>query len=68
MPERQGASCELTVMFGYRGSARSAGFRFLYGAESEGPPSEMGELVRYAIELTTPWHEEQRRMAAESRD
>jgi hypothetical protein len=63
LPNRKGANCELTLLLGYRGSERSAGFKFIYGSESQGPPREIAELVRYAAELTTPWHEEQRRAA-----
>lgn len=63
LPNRQGADCELTLLLGYRGSERSAGFKFIYGSESQGPAREIGELVRYAAELTTPWHEEQKRIA-----
>jgi hypothetical protein len=63
LPDRKGANCELTLLLGYRGSDRSAGFKFVYGAESQGPPREISELVRYAVELTAPWHEEQKRMA-----
>jgi hypothetical protein len=62
-PNRKGADCELTLLLGYRGSERSAGFKFVYGAESQGPPHEIAELVRYAAELTAPWHEEQKRIA-----
>jgi hypothetical protein len=63
VPNRKGAECELTILLGYRGSERSAGFKFVYGAESQGPPREIAELVRYAAELTAPWHEEQKRAA-----
>jgi hypothetical protein len=63
LPNRKGANCELTLLLGYRGSERSAGFKFIYGSESQGPPREIAELVRYAAELTTPWHEAQKRIA-----
>lgn len=61
LPNRKGAGCELTLLLGYRGSERVAGFKFVYGAESQGPPHEIAELIRYAVELTAPWHEEQKR-------
>jgi hypothetical protein len=60
LPNRKGAECELTLLLGYRGSDRSAGFKFLYGSESQGPPTEISNLVQYATELTRPWHEEQK--------
>lgn len=63
LPNRKGATCELTLLLGYRGSERSAGFKFIYGSQSQGPGREIAELVRYAEELTTPWHEEQKRIA-----
>lgn len=63
VPHREGAKCELTLLLGYRGSEKVAGFKFIYGAESQGPPREIADLVRYAVELTTPWHEEQKRAA-----
>jgi hypothetical protein len=61
--KRKGANCELTLLLSYRGSDRVAGFRFIYGSESQGPPREIAELVRYADELTRPWHEELKRSA-----
>jgi hypothetical protein len=67
LPNREGAECELTLLCGYRGSERSAGFQFIYGSESQGPPREIAELVEYAAELTTPWHEEQKRIAGEAK-
>ena len=63
LPNRVGANCELTLLLGYRDSKRSAGFKFIYGSESQGPPPEIVELVRYAAEVTTPWHEQQKRIA-----
>jgi hypothetical protein len=63
VPNRKGAECELKILLGYRGSERTAGFKFIYGAESQGPPREISELVRYAAALTEPWHEEQKRTA-----
>jgi len=59
---RKGATCELTIVLGYRGVDRAGGFRFVYGSESDGPPGEICALVRYAVELTTPWHEAQKRL------
>ena len=62
LPNRMGDNCELTLLLGIRNSERNAGFKFIYGAESQGPPREIAELVRYAVELTAPWLEEQRRL------
>lgn len=61
VPNHKGAECELILLLGYRGSEKVAGFKFLYGSESQGPPPEIADLVRYALELTNPWHEEQKR-------
>lgn len=59
--ERAGADCELQILF--HGAAGSTGFEFHYGAESEGPPREIVELVVAAVELTEPWYSEQMEMA-----
>jgi hypothetical protein len=64
-PNRKGANCELTILLGYRGGDRSGGFGFLYGSESQGPPRDIAELVRYAVELTTPWQEETKRLQSQ---
>lgn len=63
LPNRAGAHCELTLLLGSRGSNRSAGFKYIYGSESQGPPPEIADLIRYAVELTKPWYEQQKRSA-----
>ncbi len=63
LPNRKGDDCELTILLSYRENDKSAGFKFIYGSESSGPPREVADLVRYAAALTRPWHEEQKRIA-----
>lgn len=63
LPDRQGAHCELSVLFGCRQDRTSLGFEFVYGSESEGPLPEIADFVRHAAELTAPWHEERKRAA-----
>lgn len=62
-PDPKGQTCELTVGFMYDDGSES-GCRFRYGSESQGPPRELCELVRAAVEITNPWYEEQKRMVS----
>ena len=61
-PEPKGQPCKLTMAF--RRPKDPVGFEFSFGSESEGPPEELAELVKYATELTEPWYETQKQMAA----
>lgn len=59
IPDQKGASCLLTIGFQFSGGEEN-GFRFSYGAESEGPPGEIIRLVIAAVEATEPWYTEQK--------
>lgn len=56
---RRGIDCTLTLVFGGEaGEGAQQGefvLQFRYGSKSEGPPAEIADLVRRAIELTDPW-------------
>jgi hypothetical protein len=52
----RGASCKLTIVLQFDDGS-SNGFAFLYGAESEGPPSEVANLVRASVRHTDLWYE-----------
>jgi hypothetical protein len=46
----------LTIVFQFDDGS-SNGFVFLYGAESEGPPREVADLVRASVRHTDLWHQ-----------
>ncbi|MBN2358938.1 MAG: hypothetical protein JXR83_05760 [Deltaproteobacteria bacterium] len=64
--ERTGAECELAILFGTRAN-ETVGFEFRYGAESEGPPREICDLVRAAVDVTDHWYREQQAMTGDGR-
>jgi hypothetical protein len=51
-----GTSCKLTIVFQFNDNS-SNGLVFLYGAESEGPPTEVADFVRAAVRQTDPWYD-----------
>jgi hypothetical protein len=59
-PEIKGKKCILSVSFEIPG--REAGFEFIYGSESMGPPPECQKLVEKALELTQSWYETQMKL------
>jgi hypothetical protein len=66
-PSLEGPRCKLTIIFRLREQEDMAtGFEFIYGAESEGPPQEIREMVVSALEITQPWYDQQRQMVAQS--
>jgi hypothetical protein len=52
----RGAPCKLTLSFRFNDST-SGGFVFLYGADSEGPPSDVAGFVTAAVRQTDSWYE-----------
>ena len=58
----RGAPCKLEVRFFFKDGTSAGGFTFLYGAESEGPPSEVADFVRAAVRETEGWYQQQLRM------
>ena len=61
----QGAACKLTIALKFLDGIDN-GFQFLYGAESQGPPTEIADIVRAAVHETDSWHENFKRNAARS--
>jgi hypothetical protein len=59
MPEPQGLPCKLTLLFAGPGDT-GVGFEFHYGSESQGPPTEIRELITAAVEITDGWLEAQK--------
>ena len=57
-----GSICTLSILF-KADEGREGGIRFVYGAESEGPPADISQFVTEAVRLTDPWHEKQKRNA-----
>ena len=57
-PNRIGKDCTLTIIFqGPREIDFS--FRVIYGADSEGPPRELVEILINAVKITQGWYQEQ---------
>ena len=63
---RRGATCKLDVRFFFKDGTSAGGFAFLYGSESEGPPSHVVDLVRAAVHETESWYQEQLKMVEKS--
>jgi hypothetical protein len=55
MPGKQGADCQLTLIF-QGPNELDFSFRVLYGADSEGPPKELAEVLINAVKLTDAWY------------
>jgi hypothetical protein len=61
IPDKKGANCELRIIFKDKAD-KDYGFVVLYGAKSEGPAEDIGEMVVNAVQITDPWFNEQKRM------
>ncbi|HMO15450.1 MAG TPA: hypothetical protein PKD64_19410 [Pirellulaceae bacterium] len=57
--DSQGQACCLRLNFHVEEPGEEIGFEFRYGAESQGPPTEICDLVINAIDLTEKWFENQ---------
>ena len=66
VPEKKGALCELTIALSFT-NAENNGFAIRYGSESQGPPHEIVEFVRAAVDLTDPWFQEQKQMVRKAK-
>ena len=62
LPDRVGSDCTLSIRFIAGG--QETGLIFKYGSESEGPPQDVYDFVRAAVDVTGPWHEAQKQMVA----
>ena len=57
-PNRVGKDCTLTIIF--QGPKEvDFSFRVIYGADSEGPPRELVEILINAVKITEGWYQEQ---------
>ncbi|MFN8310681.1 MAG: hypothetical protein U0T73_12030 [Chitinophagales bacterium] len=52
-----GRQCTLLIVFNGPNDAE-AGFKCMYGEDSEGPPLELSEMVINAVKLTETWYRE----------
>ena len=57
-PDRVGADCSLTIIFQGPNDVDFS-FRVIYGADSEGPPRELVEILINAVKITEGWYQEQ---------
>jgi hypothetical protein len=57
-PNMKGDVCSLTIIFQGPNNVDFP-FRVIYGADSEGPPRELAELLINAVKITESWYQEQ---------
>jgi hypothetical protein len=60
-PSPQGKICTLTVGFKHDDNSEAMSY-WRYGAESRGPAPAVRDFVIAAVNATTPWFEEQKKM------
>lgn len=65
IPEKSGAPCRLAIMLRFADGSED-GFGFTYGSESEGPPADIAQFVRTAVEASQEWYERQRHMTGKA--
>ncbi|MFN8277596.1 MAG: hypothetical protein U0T84_08940 [Chitinophagales bacterium] len=53
-----GRICTLMIVFNGEDEAE-AGFKCIYGDQSDGPPGELVQMVINAVKLTQPWYDQQ---------
>ena len=58
--EKEGKNCSVKIIFSDQKEEKQAGFYFGYGSDSAGPPQPIPSLILNAIEITDPWHLEQK--------
>ncbi|BBM83254.1 hypothetical protein [Candidatus Uabimicrobium amorphum] len=58
VPQRCGQTCELSIVF--KAKENEKGIQFVYGATSQGPPTDITNFVYFAVDLITPWHARQK--------
>ncbi len=58
MPEKVGTECRLTMIFQGRNGV-DISFRVVYGADSQGPPVELAQILINAVKLTDTWYNQQ---------
>ncbi len=52
-----GGECQLKLLF--QSNDDSTGFEFVYGTNSQGPPTEICDFIITCVDLTDPWYERQ---------
>lgn len=57
VPQRCGKTCELSIIF--KTEHAEKGIQFVYGVESQGPPTDIVNFIHTAVNLITPWHRQQ---------
>jgi hypothetical protein len=57
-PNRLGKECSLTIIFQGPNEVDFS-FRVVYGADSEGPPRELVDILINAVKITEGWYQEQ---------
>lgn len=53
-PEKKGKECSLEIHLGM--GSKNTGCRFIYGADSMGPPKPISDFVIKALEVTDTWY------------
>jgi hypothetical protein len=62
----RGAPCKLELMIGFNDHTSGLS-EYLYGSESEGPPSDVVDFVTAAVHETDGWYQQQLRMVEKHR-
>ena len=57
-PQPVGNECRLSLIFHGRNEIDFS-FRVVYGAESEGPPQELAQVLINAVKITEAWYQDQ---------
>jgi len=64
--EKKGRTCKLQVVLS-NGKDYPVGAQFIYGEYSSGPPRSFIDFIANALELTDPWHIEQKKLKANTK-
>jgi hypothetical protein len=59
--DKSGAECRLSIGLQFKDSSTN-GFGFTYGAESQGPPTDIAQFVKHVVGVSEPWYQGQRRL------
>lgn len=64
--KKEGRACKLQILVD-AGGERPVGSQFIYGEYSSGPPASFTDFIVNALELTHPWHVEQKKAQIKAR-
>jgi hypothetical protein len=67
LPNPKGEICKLRILLQFS-TGESTGIEFIYGAESMGPPPEIGHIATTIVQLTNQWYSQQKDMVRKSRN